>query len=53
MIQKIQIQNYRSCLYTTIDFHPQLSVLIGPNGSGKTNILNALLLLRKLTEEGV
>jgi ABC-type lipoprotein export system ATPase subunit len=26
-------------------------VLIGPNSSGKTNILNALLLLRKLAEE--
>ena len=51
MIKKILIQNYRSCLDTEIEFHPNLSVLIGPNSSGKTNILNALLLLRKLTEE--
>lgn len=51
MIKKILIQNYRSCLDTEIEFHPNLSVLIGPNSSGKTNILNALLLLRKLSEE--
>jgi len=51
MIQKISIQDYRSCLDTTIELHPNLSVLIGPNSSGKTNILNAFLLLRKLLEE--
>lgn len=50
MIKKIQIKDYRSCLDTSFEFHPNLSILIGPNGSGKTNILNALLLLRKLTE---
>lgn len=52
MIKKISISNYRSCLDTTFDLNPNLSVLIGPNSSGKTNILNALLLLRKLVEEG-
>lgn len=51
MIKKISISNYRSCLDTTFDINPNLSVLIGPNSSGKTNILNALLLLRKLVEE--
>lgn len=52
MIQKIYIQNYRSCLDTAFDLHPHLSVIIGPNGSGKTNILNAILLLKKLSMEG-
>jgi len=51
MITKIEITNYRSCLHCAFDLQPHLSVLIGPNSSGKTNILNALLLLRKLTEE--
>jgi len=51
MIKGIEIQNYRSCLDTSFELHPNLSVLIGPNSSGKTNILNALLLLRKLAEE--
>ncbi len=51
MITRVEISNYRSCLNCSFDLHPNLSVLIGPNGSGKTNILSALLLLRKLTEE--
>jgi len=51
MIRKIRIQNYRSCLDTSFELHPNLSILIGPNSSGKTNILNAMLLLRKLAEE--
>ncbi len=51
MINKIELQNYRSCLQTAFDAQPQLSVLIGPNGCGKTNILNAILLLRKLTSK--
>ena len=51
MIKRVEIQNYRSCLDTSFDLHPELSVLIGPNSSGKTNILNALLILKNLTLE--
>jgi len=51
MIKNISIKNYRSCLDTDFKLHPELSVLIGPNSSGKTNVMNALLLLKKLTEE--
>jgi ABC-type lipoprotein export system ATPase subunit len=50
MLKRVVIDNYRSCLHTTLDLHPNLSVLIGPNGSGKTNILQAIMLLNKLTE---
>ncbi|MHB8085755.1 MAG: AAA family ATPase [Dehalococcoidia bacterium] len=53
MIKEITIRNYRSCLDTKIKLKPHLSVLIGPNSSGKTNILNALLLLRKLAKEEI
>jgi ABC-type cobalamin/Fe3+-siderophores transport system ATPase subunit len=51
MIKSISIKQYRSCLDTHFQLHPNLSVLIGPNSSGKTNVMNALLLLRRLTEE--
>ena len=44
-ITSIAIKNYRSCISTEFAPHPELSVLIGPNGSGKTNILSAIRLL--------
>jgi len=51
MISKISVKDYRSCLNTTFELHPNLSVLIGPNSAGKTNILYALLLLKRLIDE--
>lgn len=51
MIKRIQIKDYRSCLSTSFELNPHLSILIGPNGSGKTNILNAITLLHKLAED--
>lgn len=48
MLKRILIENYRSCLRTSIDLHPKLSVLIGPNGSGKTNILQGIMLLNQM-----
>ena len=51
MLESLKISNYRSCTRTFLQLQPDLSVLIGPNGSGKTNILNAFLLLRALTRE--
>ena len=49
-IKKIEIHNYRSCGSTTFEPNPQLSALIGPNGSGKTNILLAIKLLVSLLD---
>ncbi|MGA2324471.1 MAG: AAA family ATPase [Sedimentisphaerales bacterium] len=51
LIKHVEISNYRSCLNCSFDLHPHLSVLIGPNASGKTNILNAILILKKLAEQ--
>ena len=50
-LRKVQLANYRSCVDTEFSLQPDLSVLIGPNGSGKTNILNGLVLLRRLLDE--
>jgi ABC-type Mn2+/Zn2+ transport system ATPase subunit len=47
-IAALTIKNYRSCRETSFRLHPELSALIGINGSGKTNVLSAILLLRKL-----
>lgn len=48
MLKKIRLRNYRSCIDTTVSLQHDLSVLIGPNGSGKTNLLSGLVLLRRL-----
>jgi recombinational DNA repair ATPase RecF len=47
-ISKIRIKHYRSCEEAVFNPHESLSVLIGPNGSGKTNILSAIKLLPAL-----
>ncbi len=50
-IRKVEVRNYRSCVDTSVEFQPDLSVLIGPNGSGKTNVLHAIVLLHKLADD--
>ena len=46
LLRSISVDRYRSIKHIVFQPHPELSVLIGPNGSGKTNILNAIRLLR-------
>lgn len=48
MLKRIVIENYRSCLRTSLDLDTNVSVLIGANGSGKTNLLQAIMFLHKL-----
>jgi energy-coupling factor transporter ATP-binding protein EcfA2 len=50
MLRRIVIEHYRSCLRTSFECHPRLSVLIGPNSSGKTNLLQAMMLLNKMSQ---
>lgn len=43
MLQKVVIEHFRSCENVTIDDIGPSLVLVGPNGSGKTNVLKAIL----------
>jgi predicted ATPase len=46
MIKSIQFYNFFSFADETLQLHPQLNVLLGINGSGKTNFIKALKLLK-------
>lgn len=50
-LDNIEIRNYKSCEKTSIEFERPLTALIGINGSGKTSILSAIRLLKKLSLE--
>ena len=41
----LSLKNFRNFSQKKIDFNPKLTVVVGPNGSGKTNILESALLL--------
>ena len=41
----LKIKNFRSCVNTEISFKEHLTVLVGENGSGKSNIIDAIRLL--------
>lgn len=41
----MQLQQYRSIDAATFELHPRLTILLGPNGGGKTNTLEAISLL--------
>ncbi|MCU0433889.1 MAG: AAA family ATPase [Bacteroidia bacterium] len=46
MIKSIRLQNFFSFRDETIEFNPGINVLIGINGSGKSNIFKAIELLQ-------
>jgi ABC-type lipoprotein export system ATPase subunit len=48
-LRKIKVTGFRSCLNVRTEMQGGLNVLIGSNGSGKSNFLQALLLLKRMT----
>lgn len=42
MITKLRVQNFRSHRDLVIDFGSQLNIITGPNGSGKTSLVEAI-----------
>ncbi len=43
MIRSIRLQNFRSYTDESFEFEPGVNIIVGPNGSGKTNLLEAIL----------
>lgn len=45
MIKSIKVQNFRNFKNKTLEFSEGITTIVGPNASGKTNILESLFLL--------
>lgn len=45
MITSIRLQNFRSYSDESFEFDPAVNIVVGPNASGKTNLLEAILVL--------
>lgn len=51
-VKRVWIKNFKSVMNLELDLIPGINLLVGPNGSGKTNILEAIYFLYKtLVEE--
>ncbi len=46
-LEKLKLENFRGFENLELDFHPEVTVLVGINGSGKTSILDAVANLSK------
>lgn len=42
MINSLRLQNYRSYTDASFEFGSKVNIIVGPNGSGKTNLLEAI-----------
>lgn len=47
MIEDIRLQHFRSYEDAAFEFSPAVNIVVGPNASGKTNLLEALLVLSR------
>lgn len=47
MLSSIKLRNFRNYTNKTFQFSPGVTVIIGPNGVGKTNLLEAVLMLTR------
>jgi DNA replication and repair protein RecF len=52
-VSRIELVDFRSYPRAVVDFEPGVSVLIGPNGVGKTNLVEALGYLASLSSHRV
>jgi len=47
MIVSLRLQNYRSYQDESFEFEPGVNIVVGPNASGKTNLLEAILIITR------
>src|SRR6185503_8494343 len=47
MISNLRLQNFRSYGDESFEFEPGVNIVVGPNASGKTNLLEAVLVLAR------
>jgi DNA replication and repair protein RecF len=47
MITSLRLQNFRSYSDESFEFDPGVNIVVGPNASGKTNLLEAVLVLAR------
>lgn len=51
MLKSLRLKNFFGFADETFHFHPNVNILVGINGSGKSSFLRALQLLKTLTFE--
>src|SRR3954469_12850472 len=47
MITDLRLQHYRSYADASFELSPGVNIIVGPNASGKTNLLEAVLVLAR------
>src|SRR6266576_6083774 len=47
MVTDLRLQNFRSYKDASFEFGPGVNIIVGPNASGKTNLLEAVLVLAR------
>ncbi|MEO6513571.1 MAG: DNA replication and repair protein RecF [Candidatus Saccharimonadales bacterium] len=47
MIQDIRLQHFRSYADDSFEFSPAVNIIVGPNASGKTNLLESILVMAR------
>ena len=49
-LQRFSVSHYKSLASVIVDFHPNVTVIVGPNSVGKSNFVDAMRFLRDATK---